>query len=246
MIPEARGQASQITEAAIAYRDRITNEAQGQADRFSQVLESYLASPDVTRRRMYLETLQEVFSTHRQGDHRREHRGTGVIPYFAARPAQPEPQSAVYFRPEEAANEARHLRRRRPRHPGRDRDRGLSIDLHHQPDRAGPGAPLRPGRARGEGSRALLQAAADRQRRPFRQAHPRPRLAAARDHRFGPEAARGGCLGRYKIINPLLFYQSVGSIEVATRGFRRSSTPPSGKCSATRPLSSLSATSAPS
>ena len=82
VIPEARGQASQITEAAIAYRDRITNEAQGQADRFSQVLESYLASPDVTRRRMYLETLQEVFSTTDKVIIDESAGGTGVVPYL--------------------------------------------------------------------------------------------------------------------------------------------------------------------
>lgn len=82
VIPEARGQASQITEAAIAYRDRIVNEAQGQALRFSQVYESYRASPDVTRLRMYLDTLQEVFRTtdkviiDETGD------GTGVVPYL--------------------------------------------------------------------------------------------------------------------------------------------------------------------
>ena len=62
VIPEARGQASQITEAAIAYRDRIIAEAQGQADRFTQVYESYAAAPEVTRRRMYLETMEEIFA----------------------------------------------------------------------------------------------------------------------------------------------------------------------------------------
>ena len=82
VIPEARGQASQITEAAIAYRDRIINEAQGQADRFSQVLESYLASPDVTRRRMYLETLEEVFSTTDKVIIDEKAGGTGVVPYL--------------------------------------------------------------------------------------------------------------------------------------------------------------------
>jgi len=82
VIPEARGQASQITEAAIAYRDRITNEAQGQADRFSQVLESYLASPDVTRRRMYLETLEGVFATTDKVIIDEKSGGTGVVPYL--------------------------------------------------------------------------------------------------------------------------------------------------------------------
>lgn len=82
VIPEARGQASQITEAAIAYRDRIINEAQGQADRFSQVLKSYLASPDVTRRRMYLETLQDVFSTTDKVIIDENATGSGVVPYL--------------------------------------------------------------------------------------------------------------------------------------------------------------------
>ena len=60
VVPEARGQASQITEAASAYRDQIIAEAQGQADRFDKVYESYKAAPDVTRRRMYLETMEQV------------------------------------------------------------------------------------------------------------------------------------------------------------------------------------------
>ena len=60
VIPEARGQASQITEAANAYRDRIIAEAKGQADRFTSVYDSYKTAPDVTRRRIYLETMEQV------------------------------------------------------------------------------------------------------------------------------------------------------------------------------------------
>jgi membrane protease subunit HflK len=82
VIPEARGQASQITEAAIAYRDRLTNEAEGQAARFTQVYDSYKAAPDVTRRRMYLETLQEVFSTTDKVIIDENTGGTGVVPYL--------------------------------------------------------------------------------------------------------------------------------------------------------------------
>src|SRR6185312_3799573 len=63
VVPEARGQASQITNAASAYRDRIIAEAQGQADRFAKVYESYKAAPDVTRRRMYLESMEQVLGT---------------------------------------------------------------------------------------------------------------------------------------------------------------------------------------
>ena len=82
VIPEARGQASQITEAAIAYRDRIVNEAQGQASRFTQVYDSYKASPDVTRQRMYLETLQDIFSTTNKVIIDEGSSGTGVVPYL--------------------------------------------------------------------------------------------------------------------------------------------------------------------
>ncbi len=82
VIPEARGQASQITEAAIAYRDRIVNEAEGQASRFTQVYESYKAAPAVTRERMYLETLQDVFRSTDKVIIDQDASGTGVVPFL--------------------------------------------------------------------------------------------------------------------------------------------------------------------
>ncbi|MCX5497099.1 FtsH protease activity modulator HflK [Kaistia dalseonensis] len=60
VLPGARGQASQIVEAANAYRDQSIAQATGQADRFVKVYESYKAAPDITRQRMYLETLSQV------------------------------------------------------------------------------------------------------------------------------------------------------------------------------------------
>lgn len=94
VVPEARGQASQITNAATAYRDRIIAEASGQADRFEQVYESYKAAPDVTRRRMYLETMEEVLADMDKVILDRGAAGTGVIPYLpldslTRRPAPP-------------------------------------------------------------------------------------------------------------------------------------------------------------
>lgn len=82
VIPEARGQASQITEAANAYRDRVIAEAQGQAERFDKVYESYAAAPDVTRRRMYLEALEEVFSGMDKVIIDQSSNGQGVVPYL--------------------------------------------------------------------------------------------------------------------------------------------------------------------
>jgi len=60
VIPRARGDAAQITQAAEAYREQIVAEAQGEAGRFVSIYEEYRKATDVTRRRIYLETMQEV------------------------------------------------------------------------------------------------------------------------------------------------------------------------------------------
>lgn len=60
VIPEARGQARRTIEEAQAYKQRVVAEASGEADRFLSVYEAYRTAPDVTRRRLYLETMQGV------------------------------------------------------------------------------------------------------------------------------------------------------------------------------------------
>jgi membrane protease subunit HflK len=61
VIPEARGRASQILQAAEAYREQTVAEATGQTSRFVRVLDEYKKAPDVTRQRMYLETMERLF-----------------------------------------------------------------------------------------------------------------------------------------------------------------------------------------
>jgi membrane protease subunit HflK len=56
----ARGEAARLLEDAEAYRARVVNEAQGEAARFISVYEEYAKAPDVTRRRMYLETMENI------------------------------------------------------------------------------------------------------------------------------------------------------------------------------------------
>jgi membrane protease subunit HflK len=63
IIPRAHGEATRMTQAAEAYRERLIKEAEGEAQRFTQVYDAYRSSPDITRRRMYLETLQEILSS---------------------------------------------------------------------------------------------------------------------------------------------------------------------------------------
>lgn len=62
IVPEARGTAQRVMEEANAYREEVVARATGEADRFSALLEAYAVAPDVTRERLYIETLQQVYS----------------------------------------------------------------------------------------------------------------------------------------------------------------------------------------
>ena len=80
-VPEARGQAQRILEEARAYSAQVTADARGQASRFDNIYEEYSKAPDVTRQRMYLETVERVL-----GDMDKiiidEDAGSGVVPYL--------------------------------------------------------------------------------------------------------------------------------------------------------------------
>ncbi|PGH53645.1 FtsH protease activity modulator HflK [Azospirillum palustre] len=61
IIPRARGEAERLVQEASAYREQVVSLAQGDADRFRKVYEAYALSKDVTSKRMYLETMEEIF-----------------------------------------------------------------------------------------------------------------------------------------------------------------------------------------
>ncbi|KHO64550.1 MULTISPECIES: FtsH protease activity modulator HflK [Pseudomonas] len=61
VIPEARGQAQRIIEEASGYRDAVVSRAEGEAARFKLLLAEYRKAPQVTRERLYLETMQEIY-----------------------------------------------------------------------------------------------------------------------------------------------------------------------------------------
>jgi membrane protease subunit HflK len=63
VVPKARGAAFRLLEEAQAYRSLVTENAVGNASRFQQVLTEYQKAPGVTRDRMYLETMQQVFTS---------------------------------------------------------------------------------------------------------------------------------------------------------------------------------------
>ena len=63
VLPRADGQVQRITQEAEAYRSRVVLEAQGQVARFEQILPEYLAAPEITRKRIYLDTMQQVMGS---------------------------------------------------------------------------------------------------------------------------------------------------------------------------------------
>ena len=62
VVAEARGEAAQLLEQSEGYRAQVINGAEGEASRFVAVLEEYLKAPDVTRKRLYIETMEAVLS----------------------------------------------------------------------------------------------------------------------------------------------------------------------------------------
>ena len=60
LLGNARGQAAKVREDAAAYKSRVVQEAEGEAARFISVYNQYAKAPEVTRRRLYLETMEQV------------------------------------------------------------------------------------------------------------------------------------------------------------------------------------------
>jgi modulator of FtsH protease HflK len=59
-VPQARGEAAKIEQDAEAYKQKAVTEAQGEAQQFLSIFEQYRNSREVTRERMYIETMQKV------------------------------------------------------------------------------------------------------------------------------------------------------------------------------------------
>ncbi|EGU37390.1 FtsH protease activity modulator HflK [Vibrio scophthalmi] len=62
ILPKATGRAERLKKEALGYSERVTNEALGQVAQFEKLLPEYQAAPDVTRDRLYLDTMEEVYS----------------------------------------------------------------------------------------------------------------------------------------------------------------------------------------
>ncbi|MEX2617452.1 MAG: FtsH protease activity modulator HflK [Alphaproteobacteria bacterium] len=82
IVPVARGLAEKDILTAEAYREQQIQEAQGDADRFNSVYEAYKVAPEVTRRRMYLESMGAVLGSARKVIIDQNSAGSGVVPYL--------------------------------------------------------------------------------------------------------------------------------------------------------------------
>ena len=93
IVPEARGQAERTVQEAQGYRERTVAEAQGAASRFRQVFEEYRKAPDVTRQRIFLETMERVFGGMDKIIMDTGSNGQGAVPYLPLNELQRRPQT---------------------------------------------------------------------------------------------------------------------------------------------------------
>ena len=82
LLGNARGQAAQVRENAAAYKNRVVQEAQGEAARFVSVYNEYAKAPEVTRKRLYLETMEQVIGGSQKVIVDPGTSGSGVVPYL--------------------------------------------------------------------------------------------------------------------------------------------------------------------
>jgi membrane protease subunit HflK len=89
IVPEARGEASRTVQQAEAYREQSVADATGQAARFTQVYEEYRKAPDVSRERIFLETMERVFGS--VDKIIVDQNGQGVVPFLPLTQGQSQP-----------------------------------------------------------------------------------------------------------------------------------------------------------
>ena len=98
IIPEAKGEAERILQAAQGYRDQVIALAKGDASRFLQVYEQYKKAPDVTRQRIFIETMEKVL-----GDADKviidQKAGPGVLPFLPLSEFTKKPPAPVEGQP---------------------------------------------------------------------------------------------------------------------------------------------------
>jgi membrane protease subunit HflK len=83
IVPTARGEGASVIQQATAYKERVVKEAQGESSRFNNIYDSYRTAPEVTRRRLYIETLRDVLAKANKVIIDEKGSGQSVVPYLS-------------------------------------------------------------------------------------------------------------------------------------------------------------------
>jgi len=89
ILPKARGAAAQLMQQAQAYEESTVAKSTGDADRFNSIYQAYLSGQDVTKKRIYLETMEEVLSNAQKIILDSNGKGSGVVPYLPLNELKP-------------------------------------------------------------------------------------------------------------------------------------------------------------
>jgi membrane protease subunit HflK len=82
IVPRAKGEAARMVQNATAEKEKLVKEAEGEAARFTAFYQTYAANKDITARRMYLETMQDILSKADKVIIDDKAKGSGVVPYL--------------------------------------------------------------------------------------------------------------------------------------------------------------------
>ena len=104
ILPRARGEAQKLEQDAQAYKESILIRAQGDADRFAAIVSGYGGSRDVTQKRMYIETMQQVMQNSRKLI---VSEGQNILPYLPVDTLNPAGKKPVAPQPPQATPAAR-------------------------------------------------------------------------------------------------------------------------------------------
>jgi modulator of FtsH protease HflK len=109
VVPEARGRAAQILQGAEGYKQQAVAEAKGQSARFLKVYEEYKKAPDVTRQRIYLETMERILGGSEKlvFDGGSSSSGQSIVPYLPLSeltPRRPGPSASQPQQPSAGGN----------------------------------------------------------------------------------------------------------------------------------------------
>ena len=237
VVPVARGKAAAIIQAGGGLsRCRRSLRRPVRPSASARSMTQYKKAPDVTRERMYLETMESVYGGSGQGHRRSERQGQGVVPYLPLGRCTRQVRRGSAQMRSGARSSCIVVRRRAS-------DRRDGVDVHRAADRAGAGPALRragAGPRPGHRAGAAFQDSVRRERRLSRQSH--SRSSRRRSRKCSPPTIRRlevDSFLRYRIVDPLKFYQTVGPPTARTASSASSSIRRCGGFSAMRRMTQI-------